>query len=42
MTGDKKWFTKLDESVKKVIKFLDGRHVTLTRRGNIVVIRKDG
>ena len=27
MTGNKTWFTKLDESVEKVIKFVDGRHI---------------
>lgn len=42
MTGNTKWFTKLYESVKKVIGFANGRHVTSTGRGNIVVIRKDG
>lgn len=28
IADNKKWFTKLDESVKKVIKFADGRHAT--------------
>ncbi|KAI5447280.1 hypothetical protein KIW84_014943 [Lathyrus oleraceus] len=28
MLGNKNWFTKLDESIKKVIKFTDGIHVT--------------
>lgn len=38
---NKKWFTMLDESVKKVIRFANGRHVTSTGRGNIVVFRRD-
>ncbi|XP_058765061.1 uncharacterized protein LOC131638517 [Vicia villosa] len=42
MTGNKNWFTKLDESVKKVIKFADGRHVRLGGKGNIYVVRNDG
>lgn len=28
MSDNKSWFTKLDESIKKVIRFADGRHVT--------------
>ncbi|XP_050908501.1 uncharacterized protein LOC127122160 [Lathyrus oleraceus] len=35
MAGNKTWFTKLDESVKKVIKFVDGRHITSDGKGNI-------
>lgn len=42
MTGNKNWFTKLDESVKKVIKFAYCRHVTSKGRGNIVVMRRSG
>lgn len=29
MTWKKTWFTKLDESVKRVIRFADGTYVTL-------------
>ncbi|KAI5445598.1 hypothetical protein KIW84_013716 [Lathyrus oleraceus] len=39
---DMKEFTKLDESVKKVTRFVNGRHVTSSGKGNIVVVRKDG
>lgn len=42
MTGNKVWFTKLDESLKKDIKFSDGRHVTSGGKGNIYVVRRDG
>ncbi|XP_058746614.1 uncharacterized protein LOC131619543 [Vicia villosa] len=41
MTGNKTCFTKLDDLVKKVIKFADGRHVTSYAKGNINVVRKD-
>ncbi|XP_050910046.1 uncharacterized protein LOC127123913 [Lathyrus oleraceus] len=42
ITENKKWFTKLGESVKKVIKFADGRHVTSEGIGNIIVMRMNG
>ncbi|XP_050875856.1 uncharacterized protein LOC127079512 [Lathyrus oleraceus] len=42
MTANKIWFIKLDESVKKVIKFADDIHVTSGGKGNIYVVRKDG
>lgn len=42
MTGNKNSFTKLDESLKKAIKFSDGRHLTSEERGNIVVMRRNG
>ena len=42
MTGNKNWVTKLDESVKKVIKFVDGRHVKFGGKGDISIVRKDG
>lgn len=42
MTSNKIWFIMLDESVKKVIRFADGRHVTSEGNGNIIVLRKDG
>ena len=42
MTGNKNWFTKLDESVKKVIKFADGRHIKSGGKGDISIIIKDG
>lgn len=42
MDDNKKWFTKLDELVKKVIIFADDRHVTSSGKGNVVVVRKDG
>ncbi|XP_050878702.1 uncharacterized protein LOC127082500 [Lathyrus oleraceus] len=42
LASNKNWFTKLDESVKKVIKFTDGRHITSEGRGNIVVVRRNG
>ena len=42
MTINKTWFTKLDESVEKVIKFADGKHITSGGKGDIFVVRKDG
>lgn len=42
MTRNKNQFTELDESVKKMIRFVYGRHVTSIGRGNIVLIRRDG
>ena len=42
MTGNKIWFTKLNESVKKVIKFADGRHIKSGGKRDISIIRKDG
>lgn len=42
MTGNKTSFIELDESVKKVIKFADGRHITSGGKGNIFVVRNDG
>lgn len=42
MTGNKNQFTKSDESVKKVTRFANDRHVTSIGRENLVVIRKDG
>ena len=42
MTGNKNWFTKLDESVEKVIKFADDRHIKSGGKGDISIIRKDG
>lgn len=42
MTGNKDWFTKLDESVEKVIKFVDGIHITSGGKRDMSVIRKDG
>ncbi|XP_050890947.1 uncharacterized protein LOC127096420 [Lathyrus oleraceus] len=42
MTVNKNWLTKLDESVKKVIRFANGGYVTSSGKGNIVVVRKDG
>lgn len=41
ITGNKNWFIMLDESIKKVIRFADGRHVTLEGKGNINVAGKD-
>lgn len=32
----------LDESVKKDIRFIDGRHVASEGNGNIVSLKKDG
>lgn len=37
---NKNWFTKLDESIKKLIRFADGLHVTSS--GKVVVVRRDG
>lgn len=42
MTSNKNLFIMLDESVRKVIRFADGRHVTSQGKGNIIVVRKDG
>lgn len=42
MTGNKNSFTKLDESIKKVIRSANGRHVTLSGKVNIATVRKDG
>ena len=42
MTGNKNWFTKLDESIEKVIKFADGRHIKSGGKGDILTVRKDG
>lgn len=42
ITSNKDWFTKLDESIEKVIKFADGRHITSGGKGAIFVVRKDG
>ena len=42
MTDNKNWFTKLDESVEKVIKFTDGKHIKSDGKGDILIIRKDG
>lgn len=39
-TGNKTWFIKLDESIEKVIKFTDGRHITSGRKGDIYVVRR--
>lgn len=40
--GDKNWFIMLDEPIKKLIIFVDGRHVTSKGKRNIVMVRKDG
>ena len=42
MTGNKNWFTKLDESIKRVITFADGRHIDSGGKGDISIARKDG
>lgn len=42
MNGNKNLFIMLDESLKNVIRFADGRRVTSEGKGNIVVVRKDG
>ncbi|KAI5398342.1 hypothetical protein KIW84_063940 [Lathyrus oleraceus] len=42
MTGNKIWFTKLDGSFEKVVKFADDRHITSGGKGDIFVVRKDG
>ncbi|XP_050916694.1 uncharacterized protein LOC127131844 [Lathyrus oleraceus] len=42
MSGNKNWFTKIDESVEKMIKFADGRHITSGGKGDIFVVIKDG
>ncbi|XP_050910070.1 uncharacterized protein LOC127123938 [Lathyrus oleraceus] len=42
MTGNKNWFIKLDESVNKVTKFADGKHVTSEEKGNIIMVRNGG
>lgn len=42
MTRNKNWFIKLDESVKKGIKYVDGRHVTWDGKGDIFVVKNDG
>lgn len=42
ITGNKTWITKLDESVDKVIKFADGKHMTLGEKKDIFVVKKDG
>lgn len=42
MTVNKRWFIKLDKSIKKVIGYADGIYVTSERKGNIVVFQKDG
>ena len=33
MIGNKTWFAKVDESIEKLIKFIDGRHVTSGGKG---------
>lgn len=42
LIGNKNWFIKLNELVKKVIKFADGNHVTSGGKENIYVFRNDG
>ena len=42
MTGNKKWFLKLDYSVKRNIKFADNIQVTSADVGTVLVKRKDG
>ncbi|PNX90798.1 F-box protein, partial [Trifolium pratense] len=42
MTGNKKWFLKLDNSVKRSIKFADNSQVTSAGMGTVLVKRKDG
>ncbi|KAK2365584.1 putative mitochondrial protein [Trifolium repens] len=42
MTGNKKWFLKLDYSVKRNIKFADNSQVTSAGVGTVLVKRKDG
>ncbi|XP_050918628.1 uncharacterized protein LOC127136066 [Lathyrus oleraceus] len=42
MTGNKRWFIMLGESVKKEIRFVDERHFTSEEKGNIKVVIKDG
>ena len=42
MTDNKYWFSKLDESVKKVIKFADGRHINSGGKRDISIVKMDG
>jgi hypothetical protein len=42
MTGNKKWFFKLDYSVKRNIKFADNSQITSAGMGTVLVKRKDG
>ena len=42
MSGNKNWFTKLDESIEKVIKFVDCRHIKSGGKEDISIIIKDG
>jgi hypothetical protein len=42
MTSNKKWFVKLDYSVKRSIKFADSSQVMTASMGSILVKRKDG
>jgi hypothetical protein len=41
MTINKTWFTKLDESIEKLIKFSYGRQITSGGKRDIFVVRKD-
>ncbi|MCI76929.1 hypothetical protein A2U01_0098199, partial [Trifolium medium] len=42
MTGNKKWFLKLDDLVKRSIKFADNSQIVSAGMGTILVKRKDG
>ncbi|XP_050902351.1 uncharacterized protein LOC127112805 [Lathyrus oleraceus] len=42
MTRNKDWFTMLDESVEKVIKFADGNSITSNGKGDISIVIRDG
>ncbi|GAU44417.1 hypothetical protein TSUD_100640 [Trifolium subterraneum] len=42
MTGNKKWFLKLDHSVRRSIKFADNSQVIYAGMGTVLVKRKDG
>jgi hypothetical protein len=42
MTGNKKWFQKLDNSVRRNIKFADNSQITSAGMGTVLVKRKDG
>ncbi|MCI95144.1 retrovirus-related pol polyprotein from transposon TNT 1-94, partial [Trifolium medium] len=42
MTGNKKWFLKLDNSVRRSIKFADNSQVVSVGMGTVLVKRMDG
>lgn len=42
MTENKSWFIKLDELIKKMIRFADVINFTSEGKGSIIILKKDG